>query len=92
MASFLGRAPKKSLDVQEPNFATAFVDSTQVQRETHLREISLPKPGIGDEPQREFFGVDPKKLPLFSAPKKPKKSTGRVLSYTSRDTITSSGL
>jgi hypothetical protein len=43
----------------------------------------MPTWEVGNEPRWDFFGVDPKKVPFFSAPKKPKKSARGVLSYTS---------
>jgi hypothetical protein len=43
---------------------------------------------VSNEPQRDFFGVDPKKVPFFSAPKKPKKSACGVFEYTLEGVVT----
>ena len=40
-------------------------------------------------PSSDFFGMDPKKVPFFHAPKKPKKSAGRVGSLPTDGLVTS---
>ena len=39
-----------------------------------FERLRFPKRELGAEARRDFFGVEPKKVPLFQRPKKPKKS------------------
>ena len=73
-------------EVEIPKRRSGQVDSTQVQRERKLTEIAMPASQLGNESQGDFFGVDPKKVPLFSAPKKAKKVAPPGIRYTSTGT------